>query len=140
MEFKIKIDLNEIAAELKQFLTAIGCKNVTVDVPAQAAQQPLPVAQPVLPMQTVPVVGTQPAVAAVPTTAPVPVPVAAVPTAAPKYTIDQLAVASVSVADAGKREDVLALIHSFGVKILTELKPEQYGAYAAQLRKLGAKI
>lgn len=64
----------------------------------------------------------------------------AVPTSAPAYTFDQLAVAATQLVDAGRREEVLQLLNSFGVQALTALPKEQYGAFATKLRELGAKI
>ena len=42
--------------------------------------------------------------------------------------------------DAGKMNELLALLRTFGVEALPALKPEQYEAVAAGLRGLGAKI
>ena len=64
----------------------------------------------------------------------------AVPTSATAYTFDQLAVAATQLTDAGRREEVLQLLNSFGVQALTALPKEQYGAFATKLRELGAKI
>src|SRR5690606_11428308 len=64
----------------------------------------------------------------------------AVPTTEPTYTFDQLAVAATQLTDAGRREEVLQLLNSFGVQALTALPKEQYGAFATKLRELGAKI
>ncbi|QHI72878.1 hypothetical protein [Aminipila terrae] len=56
------------------------------------------------------------------------------------YTMEQLALAGMQVCDAGKRNEVVALLTSFGVSALTELAKEQYGAYATKLREMGAKL
>ena len=37
-------------------------------------------------------------------------------------------------------DDLMNLLHNFGVSAVTELKPEQTGAFATALRGLGAKI
>lgn len=71
---------------------------------------------------------------------PPPAPAPAVPTAAQTYTLDQMAVAATSIMDAGKRGELVALLGQFGVPSLTALPKEQYGAFATQLRALGAKI
>lgn len=67
-------------------------------------------------------------------------PAAAVPTTAPAYTMDQLAVAATQLMDAGRQAEVLNLLASFGVQALTMLPKEQYGNFATQLRAMGAKI
>lgn len=67
-------------------------------------------------------------------------PVAAVPVAAQTYTQDQLAVAATQILDSGRQQDLLNLLAAFGVPALTALPKEQYGAFATQLRAMGAKI
>ena len=68
------------------------------------------------------------------------VPTGTVPTAAPQYTIDMLATAGSSLIDAGKMDQLMGLLGKFGVASLTEIKPENYGAVATELRALGAQI
>jgi hypothetical protein len=63
-----------------------------------------------------------------------------VPTSAHSYTMEQLAVAATQLVDAGRRTELVSLLSSFGVQALTALPKEQYGAFATQLRTLGAKI
>jgi hypothetical protein len=65
---------------------------------------------------------------------------AAVPTASQTYTMEQLAVAATQLVDAGRRAELVNLLQTFGVQALATLPKEQYGAFAAQLRTLGAKI
>ena len=66
---------------------------------------------------------------------------ASVPVApAPQYTIEQIMKAGASLMDAGKIAELRNLIKSFNVEAVTNLKPEQYGAFATELRKLGAMI
>lgn len=63
-----------------------------------------------------------------------------VPTTVQTYTIEQLAVAATQLMDAGRKNDLIALLGSFGVQALTALPKEQYGNFATQLRTMGAKI
>ncbi|MDP4145373.1 MAG: hypothetical protein Q8936_12965 [Bacillota bacterium] len=63
-----------------------------------------------------------------------------VPTTVQSYTMEQLAVAATQIVDAGHRTELVSLLSSFGVQALTALPKEQYGAFATQLRVLGAKI
>ena len=42
--------------------------------------------------------------------------------------------------DAGKVQELMNLLHSFGVNAVMDLKPEQLGAFATEMRKLGAQI
>lgn len=65
---------------------------------------------------------------------------APVPTSAPQYTLDMLAAAGAALIDGGKMEQLIQILSKFGVASLTDLKPEQYGVMANELRTLGAKI
>ena len=67
-------------------------------------------------------------------------PAPAVPVAAPTYTLDQIARAGAALVDAGKMEQLLALLGKYGVAAVTQLAPEQYGSFATELRALGAQI
>lgn len=62
------------------------------------------------------------------------------PTAAPTYTLDALARAGAALAQAGKMNEALAVLAKYGVQSVNQLKPEQYGAFAVELRALGAQI
>lgn len=92
--------------------------------PAQY-QQPVPTAVPTTQVQAPTQQQTQPQ---------------GVPTTAPSYTMDQLAVASTQLVDAGRREELLQLLASFGAPALMQLPKDQYGAFATKLREMGAKI
>lgn len=88
---------------------------------------------------TVPVQPAANAVPAMNATA-APVPIAAVPTAAPQYTLEMLATAGSALVDAGKLDQLVSLLSKYGVDSLTSLAPENYGAVANELRALGARI
>ena len=116
--------------------------------PPVAAPAPVATAPSATPAPTSPA-AFNPAPAAAPTPAPVPAAVpptapatapAAVPTAAPTYTLDALARAGATLAQSGKMEAALALLARYGVQTVNQLKPEQYGAFATELRALGAQI
>lgn len=64
----------------------------------------------------------------------------AVPTSTATYTMDQLAVAATQLVDAGRRDELLQLLSSFGAQALMQLPKEQYGAFATKLREMGARI
>lgn len=96
--------------------------------PAPIAKAPTEPAAPVTP----------PPVAAAPIPAVAAVPVAAAPT----ITLEQVAKAGadlISVTPA-KMPELLALLEQFGVPAVNALKPEQIGAFATALRRLGAII
>ena len=64
----------------------------------------------------------------------------AVPTAAPQYTLEMIATAGSALIDAGKLDQLMALLGKYGVDSLANLAPENYGAIAQELRALGARI
>lgn len=63
-----------------------------------------------------------------------------VPTAAPTYQMDDLARAAAQLMDAGKQQELLGLLAKFNVQALTQLPQKQYGAFATELRQMGAKL
>jgi len=75
-------------------------------------------------------------------TAPAPVPQQAPVTPAPTYTIEQVAKAGADLArdNPGMMGPLMALLQRYGVQTVTDLRPEQLGAFATELRGLGAKI
>ena len=79
-----------------------------------------------------------------PTTAPMPgsaAPQTAVPTEAKSYTADELQKAAISLMDKGvSMDDIAALLIKYGVSSLPELTPDKFGAFALELRQLGADI
>lgn len=73
---------------------------------------------------------------------PTPIP-PVVPTSAPTYTFEELARAGANLASTSpeKRTEIVSLLNNhFKITALNELKPEQYGEYAAALRSMGASI
>lgn len=143
LEMKLTIEAPELANALNNLAAALGARPfptaqqdpaAPVQQPQQAptaapAQQPMPAPAPVAPMPA-------PATTAQPNT-----PVAGVPLAQPpKYTVDQIMAAGAQLMDAGKVNDLMNLLHSFGVQAVMDLKPEQLGAFATALRDMGAKI
>lgn len=154
LEAKLIIEIPGLAEALNNLATALsGAKNITYSMsvpqqeatPVNAAATPavpsIPVQQsaPAVPVNAVPV--QQSAPAAPVANAPVSFPAPSVPLAEPpKYTVDQIMAAGASLMDAGKVNELLNLLHSFGVQAVMDLKPEQLGAFATEMRKLGAKL
>ena len=164
LEMKIKIEAD--AAVLKaidKLTTALEKSAVNISVPKDTPAPVAPVSAPVTPAPVPPVttppatvVPTQPTPAPVATPTPAPAPAApaapaqtvaptnpapTVPvTTAPTYTLDQIAKAGASLVDAGKMEQLLALLAKYGVQAVTQLQPDQYGVFATELRTLGAQL
>lgn len=143
MEMKIKIDVPELVAAVEKLAAAIDKTALNITVPNEgtlnfnmpAGNAPVAPA----PVQTAPT----PAPVAAPASAPAPAPTPAapaVPVTAPTYTLDQIAKAGANLVDAGKMEQLLALLTKYGVQAVTQLTPDQYGAFATELRALGAQI
>ncbi len=141
--------LKSIAEETK----AAATQAVTPPQSAQAPQMTAapvttaPIANPAQVAATAPVNPTPASgvpLSATPAQTPAPVAFAAnpvpVPTAAPQYTLEMLATAGSSLIDAGKLDQLMALLSRHGVDSLTNLKPEEYGAVATELRAMGARI
>ena len=159
LEMKIKIEADAAVLKAIDKLTTALEKNavnisVSQDTPAPVAPVATPVTHAPVPPVTMPpatVVPTQPTPAPVATPAPAPAapaqtvaptnPAPAVPvTTAPTYTLDQIAKAGASLVDAGKMEQLLALLAKYGVQAVTQLQPDQYGVFATELRTLGAQL
>ena len=115
--FEVKVTIS--APELVQAINNLTAALTGVK-PAQTPQQQAPAPAPI---------SQQPAQ---PTGVPV--------TEPPQYTIDQIMKGGAALMDAGRVDDLMNLLHSFGVVAVTDLKPEQLGAFATALRGLGAKI
>lgn len=153
MNFTLTIQAPGLEKALENLAFALQGNNVVNIAPVVSEPQSLPQQQP-MPEQI-----QQPA--AVPTSTPAqqpmqqvqqqqpmaqpaqqqqPVPQQSVPTSQTAYSMDQLAVAATQLMDAGKRDQLMQLLASFGVQALTALPQEQYGAFATKLRELGANI
>ena len=142
--------MNTLSAftETLQELRKASATAVKVNVnPDEIASASAPAALQQLPVTPPPAV---PAPAAVqtqlpvtpPPAAPVSMPApAAVPTAAPKqYTLAEIQAACGPLMDAGKMNELAAVMQGMGVNSLMELPPEKYGELAVKLRALGARL
>lgn len=133
MEMKITVEAPDLAASILKLAKAIASGP---DPDILTPDEPLPVAS----------YPTAPAPAPAPTAgqtsaAPGNTPAPTVPvTGAPTYTLDQISRAGASLVDAGKMQQLLELLGRYGVQAVTQLQPEQYGAFATELRALGAQI
>jgi len=145
-------DLAAAICKLAAAITPPDINTLTPDeprgIPAAAPVAPVAAPAPAAPVNPTPA-PVAPVAAPVAPTAPVPTeqpaaPVAqapaAVPVTAPTYTLDQIARAGASLVDAGKMEQLLALLARYGVAAVTQLQPDQFGVFATELRALGAQI
>lgn len=137
MEIQMTISVSpETAKKIAELLTAEKAMPESQTVCTVPAQN-------LIEQNSVPVQNVQP----VASTSPVPVQpmptvsAPAAPTAPPcTYTIEQIQTACAPLMDAGKQTELIGLLSQFGVQSLPQLPKEQYGAFAAALRGLGAKI
>jgi len=140
MELIIKLNENEASEamqagtlqELVASVVAYEYKQCTEDTETPSA--PVMAAKPVY---AVPQAAHAPEVPAAPAPA---VPAQPVPTAAPAFSRDQLALAATQLMDQGKMPELQKVLAAMGVKALTELSEERFEAFAAAIRELGAKI
>lgn len=136
---EIKITAKELAEAINNLAAALSVKDQQlppVNDLVNRQETPAPALNPTVP---------QPAITSAPQTRTAPIPQtppqpAIVPTAAPKYTFDMLSQAGAALVDAGKMEQLIAVLHKYNTQSLTTLAPEQYGAVANDLRALGAAI
>lgn len=152
-EINVTVNAPELAEALNNLAAALkGAKPEPAASKAGKADKPAPVppADYMPPADTAPAPAT-PAPAVTPAPAPAPAPVQApvtpapapapVPVApAPTYNRDQIMTAGAALIDVGKINELMGLLNSFGVQAVTQLKQDQLGAFATELRKLGAQI
>ena len=136
MNTNFTLDVNiHLPAAVLDFLERLSTGHA-VSGPAVQAAQPSSAPVPVTP---VPV--AQPAAAPAPVAQPAPAPApAAAPTTARAFRFEDIQLAATSLCDTGKRAEVLELLTKYGIQALSALPAEQYGAFATELRGLGAKI
>lgn len=153
LEMKIKIEVADaLISAIDKLASALNITAIPAQVPAPAAPAnptaaPAPVTAPApAPVQaasTSPIADPTPAQPPVQMnaamTAPTPAPVVPV-TAAPTYTLDQIATAGAALVNAGKMEQLLTLLGKYGIQAITQLKAEQFGPFVTELRGLGAQI
>lgn len=163
MEMKITVEAPDLAASILKLAEAIASgPDPALLVPDEplpvsgypTTPAPAPAPAPAAPVSPAPVNPTQ-----TPAPSPSPMPVTSAPTAgptsaapgstpapavpvtsAPAYTLDQISRAGASLVDAGKMEQLLALLGRYGVQAVTQLQPDQYGVFATELRTLGAQL
>ena len=118
-------------------------KTVQASAPVTPTFTPAVPVVPAVPIQTftppVNQAAPMPAAAPTPTVAPsIPAPATTVPT----YTHEQVgrAGADLVAANPAMMPTLMGLLHRYGVQLVTDLKPEQLGPFALELRGLGARI
>ena len=143
MNTNFTLDVNiHLPAAVLDFLERLSTGHAVSGPAVQAASIPAPAAQPSpAPVPVTPVPVAQPAAAPAPVAQPAPAPApAAAPTTARAFRFEDIQLAATSLCDTGKRAEVLALLAKYGIQALSALPAEQYGAFATELRGLGAKI
>lgn len=137
LEIKISVrieGLDRLADALFAIAGASGQAGETAGTPSaepaqQAAAPVTPPAQQAAAPVTPPVPTTPPAQQA-----------AAVPVSATSYSMEDLAHAAMALMDGGKQAGLQALLAKFGVESLPQLPPAHYGAFATEMREMGAQI
>ena len=157
-EVKVTIESPALVEAMNNLASAI-VSGMTVKVPEVKA-----VAQPVQNQQTAPAAPTQ---APVPQTPVQTQPIMNVPTAAPAptaptqapvqqtpvaptqpaqqaaktpITLEAISRAGAALVDQGKMQQIMGLLSKYGIQAITQLQPNTYEAFAAEMRTLGAQI
>lgn len=154
-DFTIHIDAPELAQAIQALAGALG-RGAPEHLAATATKPDRAPAAPAAgqaPVQTprygyVPAPTQSPTVQVAPMTAPVAVPVAApvrdaapAPVApAPQYTPEMIQLATAPLIDAGKGEQLKGLLSKYGVMRVSDIPRDALGAFATDLRALGARI
>lgn len=157
--FEIKVNIEATAPDLSEAITqlALAIKGSALVADSNSAEMVIPAGTPMDVMEAVPV-APQPIT---PAPAPAPIPVAPVPQPnpapamnppqpaapipapvqeAPKIDMNAISRAGAGLIDQGKMQDVLAVLGKYGVQVITQLREDQFEAFAADLRALGAVI
>ena len=137
MEISIIVKAPELTDAINRLAETLSVQPaVLAEAPAGSAEQTAPQA----PAAPLPAENTAPATEApaapvqAAAAAPVPAP------AAPALDLGMISRAGAALIDAGKLPEVMALLKKYGVDAVTQLRPEQYGGFAAEMRALGAQI
>lgn len=142
MNVKIEMTASEALVAIEQNLLPPLLKTLAQGIEPDASTERLPVPE-VPAAVAVPTATPAPAVTPVDPVVPMTTPVAEpahVPTTAHQYSADEISKAAVQLMDAGKQAELLELLKQFGVNSVVELKAEQYGQFATELRQRGAQI
>lgn len=129
LEIKIVLEAAELSAAMQRLAEALEGRGITPQ-PDPAPEAPAPKPEAEAPTAPTPEVHeeAQPA-AQVPE-----------PQAAPVPSIADIANAGAALVNAGRRDDLIALLAKYGAKAVTQLSPDQLPAVAADLRAMGAQI
>lgn len=149
LEVKVTIETPDLSQAITQLALAIKGSALVADskdmvIPAgtpmdvmeavPVASQPVTPAPSPAPVTPAPVPAMNPPQPAAPAPAPAPVP------AAPKIDMNAISRAGAGLIDQGKMQEVLAVLAKYGVQVITQLQENQFEAFAADLRALGAAI
>lgn len=155
LEIKVTIETPDLSKAITQLALAIKGSALVAD--SNSAEMVIPAGTSMDVMEAVPV-APQPVT---PAPAPAPVPVAPIPQPnpapamnppqpaapipapvqeAPKIDMNAISRAGAGLIDQGKMQDVLAVLGKYGVQVITQLREDQFEAFAADLRALGAAI
>lgn len=157
-EVKVTIESPALVEAMNNLASAI-VSGMTVKVPeVKAVAQPVqnqqtapaaPVQQPTQEAPQTPVQTQQfmnvPTAAPAPT-APTQAPVQQAPvaptqqTAKTPITLEAISRAGAALVDQGKMQQIMGLLSKYGVQAITQLQPNTYEAFAAEMRTLGAQI
>lgn len=137
LEIKVTVDFPGLPEALTALADALGKRAGTDEVKEVEAAAANP---------TAPAQAASTTVTAAPTPAQPAAPTTAAPTASAvraeteTYTLDALSRAGAALVDAGMMPQLLDLLTKYGVRAVVQLPKEQYGAFADELKALGAQL
>lgn len=156
LEIKVNIEAQDLSQAITQLALAIKGDVVAVpgqpelvipagtpmavtavkEVPQEMAPAPAEV-----PQNTAPASAQVPVDAAPAQTAQAPIQQPPMnPPTAPALDLDTISRAGAALVDQGKMQEILAILQKYGVLAVNQLRPDQYPAFAEDLRALGAAI
>ena len=153
-DFTIHIEAPELAQAIQALAGALG-NRIQKTESVQTAQAPAysytrapmqPSVAEAAPQATAPAVTTAPIgahaapVSAAPVAVPAPVVQTAPVAAAPQYTPEMIQLATAPLIDAGKGEQLKGLLAKYGVMRVSDIPANALGAFATDLRAMGARI
>lgn len=134
MDIRIQINCPDLVSAANILAGAWGHKTPqAAPVPPQPTVQAPAEPQPIKEPKTAPAAPITQSTAQAPTTAPV---------SGPTYTIQDLAVAGANLIqeNPSAHPQLMGLLGQFGVRAVTDLKPDQLGPFANAMRQMGAKL
>lgn len=146
LEIKVTVDFPGLPEALTALADALGkrtetgCHRCSTQTDEVKEVEAAAAANPTAPAQAAPTTVTAAPTPAQPTAPTTAAPTASAVRAEDTYTLDALSRAGAALVDAGMMPQLLDLLTKYGVRAVVQLPKEQYGAFAGELKALGAQL